>query len=103
MLLSLPPTQKLPLHALPLLHTQSLSFVPDLSPEAERELYVCVPQPRMTMARTIKLYRLPSTTATPGLRAMEARDVPAVTALLNRHLEQFKLTQHFLEDEVAHW
>jgi glycylpeptide N-tetradecanoyltransferase len=60
-------------------------------------------QPRMTMARTIKLYRLPSSTVTPGLRAMEARDVPAVTGLLNSHLAQFKLTQHFSEDEVAHW
>jgi glycylpeptide N-tetradecanoyltransferase len=57
----------------------------------------------MTMARTIKLYRLPSSTATPGLRAMEARDVPAVTGLLNSHLAQFKLTQHFSDDEVAHW
>jgi glycylpeptide N-tetradecanoyltransferase len=60
-------------------------------------------QPRMTMARTIKLYRLPSSTATPGLRPMEQRDVPAVTALLNGNLEQYKLTQHFSEDEVAHW
>jgi hypothetical protein len=30
-------------------------------------------------------------------------DVPAVTCLLNSALPQFKLTQHFSEDEVAHW
>lgn len=57
----------------------------------------------MTMARTIKLYKLPEAPATAGLRPMEARDVSAVTLLLNDYLQQFKLTQHFSEDEVAHW
>jgi glycylpeptide N-tetradecanoyltransferase len=57
----------------------------------------------MTMARTLKLYRLPSSTATPGLRPMVAADVPAVTALLNAYLARYKLTQHFDEAEVAHW
>jgi glycylpeptide N-tetradecanoyltransferase len=63
----------------------------------------CLLQPRMTMARTIKLHRLPSSTVTPGLRPMQAADVPAVTALLNGYLQQFKLTQHFTEEEVHHW
>ena len=35
-------------------------------------------QARMTMARTLKLYKLPEETATPGIRAMEQRDVPQV-------------------------
>ena len=36
-------------------------------------------QPRMTMARTIKLYKLPDETATPGLRRMRPEDVPQVS------------------------
>lgn len=60
-------------------------------------------QPRMTMARTIKLYKLPAEPATPGLRPMRADDAPAVAALLNRYLARYKLTQHFTAEEVAHW
>ena len=33
-------------------------------------------QPRMTMARTIKLYKLPDKPRTPGIRPLEKRDVP---------------------------
>lgn len=40
---------------------------------------------RMTLARTVKLYRLPGSPATPGLRAMERRDVQKVAALLARY------------------
>jgi glycylpeptide N-tetradecanoyltransferase len=57
----------------------------------------------MTMARTIKLYKLPPATATPGLRELQAADVPAVTQLLNGYLARYKLTQVFTEEEVAHW
>jgi len=59
--------------------------------------------PRMTMARTIKLYKLPAGTATPGLRELQAADVPAVTQLLNSYLTKYKLTQIFTEEDVAHW
>jgi Myristoyl-CoA:protein N-myristoyltransferase, C-terminal domain len=37
-------------------------------------------QARMTMARTIKLYKLPEETATPGIRPMHQADVPQVGA-----------------------
>lgn len=60
-------------------------------------------QPRMTLARTIKLYKLPSTPATPGLRPMRASDAPAVAQLLNSYLAHYKLSQHFSADEVEHW
>mmetsp|Transcript_25415 Transcript_25415/g.60438 ORF Transcript_25415/g.60438 Transcript_25415/m.60438 type:complete len:403 (-) Transcript_25415:339-1547(-) len=58
---------------------------------------------RMTMARTIKLYKLPDTTATPGLREMEPRDVPQVTELLKEYLKGFKLAPVLDEEEVRHW
>lgn len=58
---------------------------------------------RMTMSRTIKLYRLPETTVTPGFRAMEMHDVPAVTRLLHNYLSQFIVAPDFNEDDVEHW
>jgi Myristoyl-CoA:protein N-myristoyltransferase, C-terminal domain len=39
--------------------------------------YTCS-QARMTMARTIKLYKLSEETATPGIRPMQQADVPQV-------------------------
>lgn len=60
-------------------------------------------QPRMTMARTIKLYKLPPSPTTVGLRPMRASDAPAVASLLNMYLAKYKLTQHFTMEEVEHW
>ncbi|GAX73599.1 hypothetical protein CEUSTIGMA_g1050.t1 [Chlamydomonas eustigma] len=59
--------------------------------------------PRMTMARTIKLYKLPDEPLTPGLRPIKQEDVPQVTDLLNKYLAKFRITQVFDEQEVAHW
>lgn len=58
---------------------------------------------RMTMARMIKLYKLPAETQVPGFRIMEPADVPQVTALLQEYLKKFKLAPHFSEAEVSHW
>ncbi|CAM8887178.1 unnamed protein product [Rhodiola kirilowii] len=58
---------------------------------------------RMTMSRTIKLYKLPDTTVTPGFRKMELRDVPAVTRLLRFYLSQFVVAPDFDDDDVEHW
>lgn len=57
---------------------------------------------RMTMARTIKFYKLPDAHQTPRLRPFEARDVVSVQKLLNNYLSSFKLAQVFTEAEVAH-
>eukprot|EP00252_Welwitschia_mirabilis_P004697 TRINITY_DN14997_c0_g1_i1.p1 TRINITY_DN14997_c0_g1~~TRINITY_DN14997_c0_g1_i1.p1 ORF type:complete len:420 (+),score=59.93 TRINITY_DN14997_c0_g1_i1:574-1833(+) len=59
--------------------------------------------PRMTMSRTIKLYRLPDSTVTPGFRAMERHDIPAVAALLRQYLSRFVVAPDFSEDDVGHW
>ncbi|XP_023516382.1 glycylpeptide N-tetradecanoyltransferase 1-like [Cucurbita pepo subsp. pepo] len=58
---------------------------------------------RMTMSRTIKLYKLPDSPATPGFRKMERRDVPAVTRLLRMYLRQFDVAPDFDESDVEHW
>ncbi|DBB08722.1 hypothetical protein WJX82_007365 [Trebouxia sp. C0006] len=60
-------------------------------------------QPRMTMARTIKLYKLPDKPKTPGIRPLEKRDVPQVTRLLSTYLEKYSLIPIFTEEEVEHY
>ncbi|XP_072343022.1 glycylpeptide N-tetradecanoyltransferase 1-like isoform X3 [Scyliorhinus torazame] len=57
----------------------------------------------MTMQRTMKLYRLPETTKTPGLRPMESKDVEGVCRLLREYLKLFHLTPAMNKEEVAHW
>ncbi|CAA7392662.1 unnamed protein product [Spirodela intermedia] len=59
--------------------------------------------PRMTMSRTIKLYKLPDSVITPGFRKMELRDVPAVTRLLQGYLAQFVVAPDFDDADVEHW
>ena len=44
--------------------------------------------PRMTMQRTIKLYKLPAEPTISGLRPLEPKDVPSARALLNNYLTQ---------------
>ncbi|GAV72988.1 RVT_1 domain-containing protein/NMT domain-containing protein/NMT_C domain-containing protein/Lycopene_cycl domain-containing protein, partial [Cephalotus follicularis] len=58
---------------------------------------------RMTMSRTIKLYKLPESPATPGFRKLELRDVPAVTQLLRNYLKQFVVAPDFDDNDVEHW
>ncbi|CAA6667544.1 unnamed protein product [Spirodela intermedia] len=48
--------------------------------------------PRMTMSRTIKLYKLPDPVSTPGFRKMELRDVPALV-----------VGPDFEDADVEHW
>ncbi|KAK9961096.1 hypothetical protein ABG768_008907 [Culter alburnus] len=57
----------------------------------------------MTLQRTMKLYRLPDSTRTPGLRSMGEGDVKQVTALLQKYLSRFHLRPVMGEEEVKHW
>lgn len=58
---------------------------------------------RMTMSRAIKLYKLPASSVTPGLREMKLRDVPSVTRLLKDYLSQFVVAPYLDENDVEHW
>lgn len=58
---------------------------------------------RMTMSRTIKLFKLPESTVTPGFRKMGLHDVPAITKLLRNYLSQFVVAPDFSEHDVVHW
>ncbi|KAF1762536.1 hypothetical protein GCK72_010798 [Caenorhabditis remanei] len=58
---------------------------------------------KMTMARTIKLYKLPEETATRSLREMTRADVPQVFKLLTNSLKQYSLAPVYTdEEELAH-
>lgn len=58
----------------------------------------------MTLQRMIRLYRLPETTKTAGLRPMEQRDIKTVHSLVNKYLDKFDLVPVFeKEDDIAHW
>ncbi|XP_055511660.1 glycylpeptide N-tetradecanoyltransferase 2 isoform X2 [Leucoraja erinacea] len=57
----------------------------------------------MTLQRTMKLYRLPDTPKTAGLRPMEQKDVKSVQELLFNYLKQFELAPVMNDVEVIHW
>jgi len=59
--------------------------------------------PRMTMARTIKLYKVPDKPQLSGMREMEPRDVPRVAELVIGYLKKFPLHPEFNAEEVGHW
>lgn len=58
--------------------------------------------PRMTLARAIKLHKLPEAPGTPGLTAMTPGDVEGVTALLARALARRALAPVLSAADVAH-
>ena len=53
-------------------------------------------QPRMTLARTLKLFKLPEQPQTPGLRLLTSQDVPQVHPF-SAHLF-LKIREHELWD-----
>ena len=55
------------------------------------------------MARYVKLAKVGDVPAIKGLRAMEAKDIPDVTKMLNKYLSQFALHIVFTEEEVRHF
>lgn len=58
---------------------------------------------RMTMARMLKLYKLPETPELCGLRPMEEKDVKGVHELLTHYLQRFAMKILFSLDEIRHW
>jgi len=59
--------------------------------------------PRMTMARTMKLYKLPAQPTIEGLRPMTPADIPSAKKLLNNYLSKFSLAPMMTDDDFAHW
>ncbi|SBT46034.1 glycylpeptide N-tetradecanoyltransferase, putative (NMT) [Plasmodium ovale wallikeri] len=59
--------------------------------------------PRLTMSRAIKLYKVDDTLNLTNLRLMKKKDVEGVHKLLTTYLEQFNLYAVFTKEEIAHW
>merc|ERR1711904_467895 len=59
--------------------------------------------PRMTMARTIKLYKVPSQSQLMGMRQMTPEDLPRVWELVTSYLKRFHLHPELELDELGHW
>lgn len=57
----------------------------------------------VTKQRQELRFKLPTSTATPGLRPMEEKDIPAVADLLTRYLDKFDIAQKFTHEEIDHW
>ncbi|KAE9313986.1 Glycylpeptide N-tetradecanoyltransferase 2 [Phytophthora fragariae] len=88
---------------LPMPVAQCRYFHRSLNPKKLIEVGFSRLAPRMTMTRTIKQFKLPDNTLTPGFRAMQKKDVAQVTALLKTYLAKFDLVQHYDQNDVAHW
>jgi len=58
---------------------------------------------RMTMSRTIKLYKLPTEAATAGFRKMVIDDAPQVSAILTEKLKIHRLAPVIHTEDVRHW
>merc|ERR1712048_308750 len=59
--------------------------------------------PRMTMARTIKLHKVPDQPQLTNMRAMQAKDQQRVFELVSGYLKKFPLHPEFTAEELAHW
>lgn len=59
--------------------------------------------PGSTKLRQVSRFKLPTETATLGLRPMQKKDVNQALDLLKRYLDRFDIAQVFTKAEVQHW
>jgi len=58
--------------------------------------------PRMTMTRTVRLYKLPDAPQIPGIKPMQVENLESARNLLNTYLQKFKLAPFLSADEFSH-
>jgi glycylpeptide N-tetradecanoyltransferase len=59
--------------------------------------------PNLNLARSKKIYKLPTETCIEGLRKMEIKDCVIVHKLVNQYLEKFRVHPILSLEEVKHW
>jgi len=62
----------------------------------------CYVPRNMTLARMIRVNKVPAATTLPGLREMREKDIVAVTQLLNEYMKRFTMVPLFDIDEARH-
>ena len=75
----------------------------NLNPKKLLEVKFSHKSAKMTMASYLKLHSLPNEGPWPELRLMEADDVPQVTQIINKYLENVKVHIVFSEEEIRHF
>ncbi|KZT56406.1 N-myristoyl transferase [Calocera cornea HHB12733] len=55
-----------------------------------------------TLARIVRQTKLPDKTTLPGLREMEAKDIPEVETLMNEYMKRFDMIPVFSREEIEH-
>lgn len=83
--------------------SSSRYFHRSLNPKKLIEVGFSRLQPRMTLARTIKLYALKSEPSVPGIRVMEDKDVGEACALVRKYLSRFEMHVVLNEEDFRHW
>ncbi|KAF8077857.1 N-myristoyl transferase [Lyophyllum atratum] len=66
------------------------------------DIKFCYVPRSMTLARMIRINKVPSVSITPGLREMEEKDVLQVADLFTRYMKRFEMAPVFSVDEVRH-
>merc|ERR1711972_321221 len=59
--------------------------------------------PRMTMARTIKLYKVPESPQLSGMREMQPKDSQREAKIIQGYHKKYTLHPELSTDEVGHW
>ncbi|KAF8163391.1 N-myristoyl transferase [Crassisporium funariophilum] len=62
----------------------------------------CYVPRNMTMARMVRVNKLPSATSLPGLREMEEKDMVAVTDLFKKYMERFDMAPLYSVEDLQH-
>jgi len=87
---------------LPTPFTEARYYHRSLNPKKLVEVGFSGLSKNMTIARAVKLYHVADSTALPGLRPMEAKDIPRVHQLLHQYLAKFDVAPLYSMEEVEH-
>lgn len=83
--------------------SSSRYFHRSLNPKKLIEVGFSRLQPRMTMARTLKLYSVGMETSIPGIRPMCENDIPSACIVYKKFMASFDMHAEMNDDEFRHW
>lgn len=66
------------------------------------DIKFCYVARNMTLARMIRVNKIPASVSTPGLRPMEEKDIPQIADLFMRYMKRFVMSPLFNLEETKH-